>query len=270
VHAGLLTRRPRGLPPGARPELVAHLAEPRSRLVISLIAVAATFGVAYAYHQRIVLWLDAALPAEHRRPVTLGIAEPFMMSLKISLAAGLVLALPSAGRPPRTTPPSAMPPPANSVLFRNAARFGACVASSASWIAPSASTVSRVKWSDMVPPSVDVVVRTGSIRSPARSGSKSICVGISNRIGSACESVVSTTKRSFMPGFIGLPELIVLGLVLLLIFGPKRLPEMGRSLGNGMREFKDSVTGDKQQPQQELVPDTLAVEPVQVGSKRVA
>jgi sec-independent protein translocase protein TatA len=49
-----------------------------------------------------------------------------------------------------------------------------------------------------------------------------------------------------MPGFIGLPELIVLGLVLLLIFGPKRLPEMGRSLGRGMREFKDSVTSDHQ------------------------
>lgn len=47
-----------------------------------------------------------------------------------------------------------------------------------------------------------------------------------------------------MPGFIGLPELIVLGLVLLLIFGPKRLPEMGRSLGRGMREFKNSVSGD--------------------------
>ena len=47
-----------------------------------------------------------------------------------------------------------------------------------------------------------------------------------------------------MPGFIGLPELIVLGFVLLLIFGPKRLPEMGRSLGHGMREFKNSVTGD--------------------------
>jgi sec-independent protein translocase protein TatA len=47
-----------------------------------------------------------------------------------------------------------------------------------------------------------------------------------------------------MPGFIGLPELIVLGLVLLLVFGPKRLPEMGRSLGRGMREFKDSVTSD--------------------------
>lgn len=32
-------------------------------------------------------------------------------------------------------------------------------------------------------------------------------------------------------------------LVLLLVFGPKRLPEMGRSLGRGMREFKDSISG---------------------------
>ena len=48
-----------------------------------------------------------------------------------------------------------------------------------------------------------------------------------------------------MPGFIGLPEIILLGLVVLLVFGPKRLPEMGRSLGRGLREFKDSVTNDK-------------------------
>jgi sec-independent protein translocase protein TatA len=46
-----------------------------------------------------------------------------------------------------------------------------------------------------------------------------------------------------VPGFIGLPELLVLAVVVLLIFGPKRLPEMGRSLGHGMREFKDSITG---------------------------
>jgi sec-independent protein translocase protein TatA len=46
-----------------------------------------------------------------------------------------------------------------------------------------------------------------------------------------------------MPGWIGFPEIILLLLVLLLIFGPKRLPEMGRSLGRGMREFKDSITG---------------------------
>lgn len=45
-----------------------------------------------------------------------------------------------------------------------------------------------------------------------------------------------------MPGWIGMPELILLLIVLLLIFGPKRLPEMGRSLGRGMREFKDSIS----------------------------
>ena len=47
-----------------------------------------------------------------------------------------------------------------------------------------------------------------------------------------------------MPGWIGLPELLILLVVVLLVFGPKRLPEMGRSLGKGMREFKDSVTGN--------------------------
>ena len=46
-----------------------------------------------------------------------------------------------------------------------------------------------------------------------------------------------------MPFGIGLPEILILLLVALLIFGPKRLPEMGRSLGKGMREFKDSVSG---------------------------
>jgi sec-independent protein translocase protein TatA len=46
-----------------------------------------------------------------------------------------------------------------------------------------------------------------------------------------------------MPGFIGIPELLILFAVLLLILGPKRIPEMGRSLGRGMREFKESVTG---------------------------
>jgi sec-independent protein translocase protein TatA len=47
-----------------------------------------------------------------------------------------------------------------------------------------------------------------------------------------------------MPGFIGFPEILLLGLVVLLVFGPKRLPEMGRSMGRGFREFKDSVSGD--------------------------
>ncbi len=46
-----------------------------------------------------------------------------------------------------------------------------------------------------------------------------------------------------MPFGISIPELLILLLVLLLVFGAKRLPEMGRSLGKGMREFKDSVSG---------------------------
>ena len=58
-----------------------------------------------------------------------------------------------------------------------------------------------------------------------------------------------------MPGNVGWPGLIVILLVLLLIFGPKRLPEMGRSLGRGMREFKDSITGDKDdEPRREELP----------------
>jgi sec-independent protein translocase protein TatA len=45
---------------------------------------------------------------------------------------------------------------------------------------------------------------------------------------------------------LGIWEILLLLLVLLLVFGPKRLPQMGRSLGHGMREFKDSVTGKSQ------------------------
>ena len=42
---------------------------------------------------------------------------------------------------------------------------------------------------------------------------------------------------------IGPVEIIIVLVIVLLIFGPKRLPDLGRSLGRGMREFKDSVTG---------------------------
>jgi sec-independent protein translocase protein TatA len=45
---------------------------------------------------------------------------------------------------------------------------------------------------------------------------------------------------------IGISGLIIILVVALLIFGPKRLPEIGRSLGRGMREFKDSVTGQEE------------------------
>ena len=60
-----------------------------------------------------------------------------------------------------------------------------------------------------------------------------------------------------MPFGIGIWEIAILLLVALLVFGPKRLPEMGRSLGKGMREFKDSVSGkDRDEDPFELpVPD---------------
>jgi sec-independent protein translocase protein TatA len=45
-----------------------------------------------------------------------------------------------------------------------------------------------------------------------------------------------------MPG-IGIPELLIVLVIVLLVFGPKRLPQLGKQLGGGMREFKDSIQG---------------------------
>jgi sec-independent protein translocase protein TatA len=44
---------------------------------------------------------------------------------------------------------------------------------------------------------------------------------------------------------IGPMELVVVLIIALLVLGPKRLPEVGRSLGKGMREFKDSISGER-------------------------
>ncbi len=54
-------------------------------------------------------------------------------------------------------------------------------------------------------------------------------------------------------GGIGPLEIGIVLLIVLIIFGPKRLPELGRSLGQGMRGFKESVTGkDKGDDQEQL------------------
>ena len=45
-----------------------------------------------------------------------------------------------------------------------------------------------------------------------------------------------------LPG-IGPMELIVVRVIALMVFGPKKLPDLGRSLGGGMREFKNSISG---------------------------
>jgi sec-independent protein translocase protein TatA len=50
---------------------------------------------------------------------------------------------------------------------------------------------------------------------------------------------------------IGPLELGIILLIVLVIFGPKRLPGLGRQLGSGMREFKDSITGKDKDDDQE-------------------
>ena len=49
-------------------------------------------------------------------------------------------------------------------------------------------------------------------------------------------------------------EIIIILVIVLIVFGPKRLPDLGRSLGRGMREFKDSVTGKDKDELPEVTP----------------
>jgi sec-independent protein translocase protein TatA len=60
-----------------------------------------------------------------------------------------------------------------------------------------------------------------------------------------------------VPGPLSWWELAILLLLLLLIFGPKRLPEMGRSLGRGIREFKESITSSGKDDEPDEVPAEL-------------
>lgn len=64
---------------------------------------------------------------------------------------------------------------------------------------------------------------------------------------------------------IGVTELLIVLGIVLLIFGPKRLPMLGRQLGGGMREFKDSITNrhDKADDEDEARPSIAAATPVE-------
>jgi len=53
-----------------------------------------------------------------------------------------------------------------------------------------------------------------------------------------------------MPGNIGPLEIAIVLIIALLVFGPKRLPELGKSLGKGIREFKGSITGEDDKDEQ--------------------
>ena len=55
-----------------------------------------------------------------------------------------------------------------------------------------------------------------------------------------------------MPFNVGPLELVIVLVIALVILGPKRLPEVGKSIGNGMREFKDAISGHSKDDDDEI------------------
>jgi sec-independent protein translocase protein TatA len=72
-----------------------------------------------------------------------------------------------------------------------------------------------------------------------------------------------------MLGNIGPLEIIVVLIIALIVFGPKRLPELGNSLGKGIREFKDSVTGENKDDDAVEDPDVKTIGEPQAVTKPV-
>ena len=52
-------------------------------------------------------------------------------------------------------------------------------------------------------------------------------------------------------GPLGIPELVIILLVIMMIFGARRLPEIGSSLGKGIRSFKSAITGDDERAEED-------------------
>jgi sec-independent protein translocase protein TatC len=85
---------PRRLGHGEEATLVEHLDELRNRIIISLVALVVTTTLAFVFHDHLIRWLKLPLPPDKRDLVTFGPVEPFTTSFKISLMAGIGLALP--------------------------------------------------------------------------------------------------------------------------------------------------------------------------------
>ena len=62
-----------------------------------------------------------------------------------------------------------------------------------------------------------------------------------------------------MPFNVGGPELIVILIIALIVLGPKKLPSAGRALGNGMREFKASISGETKSREDEEEEERFAL-----------
>jgi sec-independent protein translocase protein TatC len=85
---------PRRLRHDEEATLVEHLDELRTRLIICLVSLGLALIVTYAFHNRILHWLNRPLPAHLRRPVTFGVAEPFLTTFWVAIWAAFLLALP--------------------------------------------------------------------------------------------------------------------------------------------------------------------------------
>jgi sec-independent protein translocase protein TatC len=89
-----MARLPRRLGHAEEATLGEHLDELRSRVIVMLSALVLGTIVAYAFHGHILDWLNRPLPAGRRHVVTLGVAEPFTITVTVCLYAAFVLALP--------------------------------------------------------------------------------------------------------------------------------------------------------------------------------
>jgi sec-independent protein translocase protein TatC len=89
-----MARLPRRLGHAEEATLGEHLEELRSRLIVMLGAIALGTVVAFVFHGHILDWLNRPLPPNHRQLLTTGVAEPFTVSITVSIYAGFVLALP--------------------------------------------------------------------------------------------------------------------------------------------------------------------------------
>ena len=88
-----MRRYPRRLRHGEEATLVEHLGELRARIFICLAAVICAFAITYAFHDRILIWMNRPLP-EGFKPTTFSPIEPFSTSLLVSLWAALLLTMP--------------------------------------------------------------------------------------------------------------------------------------------------------------------------------
>jgi sec-independent protein translocase protein TatC len=89
-----MARLPRRLGHAEEATLGEHLEELRGRVAVMLGAVALGTVVAFVFHGHVLDWLNRPLPADHKKLLAIGIAEPFTVTLTVSIYVGFVLALP--------------------------------------------------------------------------------------------------------------------------------------------------------------------------------